>query len=584
MTSQCQICGLLSESRELNTCCWKIVCSTHNTETCELCGKKRTRFPYLKTNCERCSASRIEIYCDTCRTFLCNQCNEMIHSKGKYLNHKVKKSDPSFSLICGKHGVQFNSFCSICSFCCINCKCPHNKQNLKETEKASKALQGKYCKILNEKIDNLKNIEKGFSLTFIKNLEVLENERFEAKAEFDDLIRKISEKRDLTLDAISKIIKSYSETCESTLADIAEDLKGLDMLFNLFSVPIPIHSLIVTIPEHELFKVTDKKEYRMPEVDLGVRVSISPVFQAFDQIYNERPSDSSRLINSRPSLSRESLHKRLDSQDLPPRPSSGRSSIITRQNSGKNLSCGRSPIPEEDIIIKDSLSKRTFIKSAQSSTSIKLSWTHPLVVSENLEYQLDCSLDKQEFRQVYKGKPKTCIITELAPNTSYFFKVTPIVADTKGETSEVLEIKTFGNQGIDPKSLGSFAVFENESIEFRSNGSIFGQFPYLFGKHYWELTIKPSGQFSGFVKIGVSTQERKTIIGRSILCSKNESTVRVMLDMDNGLLVFFDSSLLEEDALKVPQDLALYSAFQLKSGKNSQASLKLDVIFHNEYT
>jgi hypothetical protein len=383
------------------------------------------------------------------------------------------------------------------------------------------------------------------------------------------------------------LIENYRVSSTATLMNLSSDLNRVSELYSLFSIPLPMHALILSIPEQDLQKVTEKKDYKLPEVnlnpenflnnDMNTSFSFNSILPVLDQ---EKP-ETLKSVSPGPLQSKENFHKRLDSQDLPPRPSSGRPSVL-RQTSGKSLSCDRSP--GEDQILKDSLSKRNFLKSAQSSSSIKLSWTHPMIVAENLEYLLEWSQDMKEFKQVYRGKPRTCIITDLAPGSCFYFKVCPVVGEVKGEISDVLEVSTFEVQSIDLRNALGFASVCGEYIEFKSNGTVFSLFPYLFGKHYWEVAIRSTGQSSGFIKIGVAGQDKKSIIGRSILYSKSESIIRVMLDLDKGVLVFFDSSLEEEHAQKIPQDQRLYSAIQVKSSKTCSISLWIKIVFHNDYT
>lgn len=447
MNSLCEICGENPDIREILVCCWKSVCAKHKFEFCTLCSKLCTRLPHIICSCQRCQTNSISYYCEICKSYLCSVCSESVHEKGKYSAHKLKAQTQGVPNTCAKHSMPIFSFCSVCGLCCFNCACPHKKVKIQETEKISKALQEKYCKTLVLKIRSLKITEKTAFKAFNTTLASLESLIADVKNEFNDTVKLILEKKEALLKHYSTLIDEYSIKSKKVLADLSLDLSRSIDLYNLFSIPVPINALVLSLPETVLSEVLETLEYKLPEIDTSIRVNLNTINQSIRTLSFDKTEvfESPKVLSPRLSLSKDYGHKRLESQDLPPRPSVGRSSIINRQNSGKFISA-RSPRNSEELVLKECLSKRTFIDTSQTASSVKLSWTHPSNVVENLEYALECSLDGSDFKLVYRGKPKTCIITDLPSDTLYYFKVYPVAGETRGEVSEVLEICTFAEE------------------------------------------------------------------------------------------------------------------------------------------
>lgn len=442
MSTLCEICGESPDIREILVCCWKSVCAKHKFEFCPLCLKHCTRIPHIICSCQRCQSNSISCFCENCKSFLCSVCSDLIHSKGKYSTHKVKSQLQGIPNLCSKHSMPLSSYCSVCGLCCFTCKCPHKKLKAKEAVRTSKLLQENYCEKLVDKIRLLKKAEKAAFDDYFKTLEMLDLLVADLKNEFKSTLRLLLDKQDQLVSHYNSLIGDYSVKSGKILTEISNDLaKSID-LYNLFSIPVPIHDLVLSLPETFLSQVFEIKEYRLPNVEAGIKVSLNTVNQSIIALSPDKNEvfESPKVSSPRHSLTKDPLHKRIDSQELPPRPSTGRNSIISRQNSGKFLSA-RSPRTSEDIL-KESLGKRNFVTSASSSSAVKLSWTHPSMVVDNLEYALECSLDGCDFKEIYKGKPKTCIVTELAPNTLFYFRVFPVAGDARGPDSEVLEIST----------------------------------------------------------------------------------------------------------------------------------------------
>ena len=93
------------------------------------------------------------------------------------------------------------------------------------------------------------------------------------------------------------------------------------------------------------------------------------------------------------------------------------------------------------------LGQRVFTHVAQTTTAIQVAWSHPqnfqkVVNSEKdgqmitqkqhiqyvLEYGIGVKVDnKEQFRQIYRGKAHKCIITDLMPRTTFRLRVAPIL-------------------------------------------------------------------------------------------------------------------------------------------------------------
>lgn len=318
---------------------------------------------------------------------------------------------------------------------------------IQESEKLSKTLQEKYCQTLASKINSLKKTEKTAFETHYNTLLSFESLIADIKSDFNNTIKQILEKKEVLLKHCSTLIEDYSVKSKKVLSDLSTDLARTIDLYNLFSIPVSLNALVLSLPDTVLSELLERVEYKLPEIDPSLRVNLNTVNQSIKALSFDKTEvfESPKVLSPRLSLSKDSGHKRLESQDLPPRPSMGRSSLINRQNSNKFIS-NRSPRTSEDSILKDCLTKRTFIDPSQTSSSVKLSWTHPSSVVDNLEYALECSLDGTDFKLVYKGKPKTCIITDLPSETLYYFRVYPVVGEARGESSEVFEIWTLSEE------------------------------------------------------------------------------------------------------------------------------------------
>lgn len=56
-----------------------------------------------------------------------------------------------------------------------------------------------------------------------------------------------------------------------------------------------------------------------------------------------------------------------------------------------------------------------------------------------LEYGIGVKVDnKEQFRQIYKGKAHKCIITDLMPRTTFRLRVAPILNMEKSATDQTL--------------------------------------------------------------------------------------------------------------------------------------------------
>ena len=137
---------------------------------------------------------------------------------------------------------------------------------------------------------------------------------------------------------------------------------------------------------------------------------------------------------------------------------------------------GLSQIDSEKAVIKENMSlieqnplgRRVFTHVAQTSTAIQVAWSHPanfqkVVTFENengqkvtqkqhiqyvLEYGIGVKVDnKEQFRQIYRGKAHKCIITDLMPRTTFRLRVAPILnVERHFITQENLPDETMASQ------------------------------------------------------------------------------------------------------------------------------------------
>lgn len=81
--------------------------------------------PPTKPSCDRCQISDAKFKCETCQASLCEACNTLLHSLGKFAKHRVHQVQEVQSLeddqkvdievlshleLCQTHGLPFTHF------------------------------------------------------------------------------------------------------------------------------------------------------------------------------------------------------------------------------------------------------------------------------------------------------------------------------------------------------------------------------------------------------------------------------------------------------------------------------------------
>jgi hypothetical protein len=232
------------------------------------------------------------------------------------------------------------------------------------------------------------------------------------------------------------------------------------------------------------------------------------------------------------------------------------------------------------------LGQRVFVRKAQSASAIQVSWNHPLNPPSGLNYVLEYGVGTkigsiEQFRQVYKGTARTCIITDLLPKTSYRFRVAPLQAgsEEQGEWSEVATITTFDQQGIDPTSCGQHAIWTSRGTErfltFEKAGIVTGLNPILFGKSSWEVRILAAATFAqedspSALKVGVIVGKTKVVLGSTVIYSgKAASKVRLCLDAESRTLICYTPTHPQGEQFPHIPEGPLFPALMNKPGRTA---------------
>lgn len=163
-----------------------------------------------------------------------------------------------------------------------------------------------------------------------------------------------------------------------------------------------------------------------------------------------------------------------------------------------------------------------------------------------------------------------------------------------GHWSDIITVTTKEPQAIDMETLGSHAKMavkngDKAQIEFDKSGTILATNGYTYGKVAWEVKLQQQAAHSmpddtnAFIRIGVMSKMMKqsTVFGTMINYGLNahSSTIYVVLDMENRSLTIQSSNSPNKEVIHNLPDGPLYPAFQNKTNKNTNFSLKLFVQF-----
>jgi hypothetical protein len=165
--------------------------------------------------------------------------------------------------------------------------------------------------------------------------------------------------------------------------------------------------------------------------------------------------------------------------------------------------------------------------------------------------------------------------------------------ETMGDWSEIISVSTKESQSIDPHTLGSHAKVSLRGseycLQFDKAGIVTTTHEYSYGKVYWEIKLQQQSAHqstddtSALIKVGITNKVGKTfnVVGSLINygMNKNSVRIRVTLDLENRILIIHPSNQSTGEVLNNLPDGPLYPAFQNKTNKNSNFSLKLFVTF-----
>lgn len=580
LDNYCGICKGVGGKRDLLLCCWKSICPEHQFSVCSMCKGIGLRLEFIVQNCQRCNEVLGDLNCFECNAVLCMQCSEQIHSQGKYKLHIREKVHLARERSCKKHLMPLDYFCNECKLNCKLCGCVHENMKINPVPKALanevldildrvqkkvkglRSAQAKYVIENDEYCDFIETLKKNVITEFSQIQKTLQIRKQEILTEIEksssiilESLRKKSEYLQESLEKFSLVSTLLTSTQHNSI-DLY--LLSKSSIFNLisqdFSLPVP--------PPHTL-----KFIFPSPESFLSSFYIESPEEKVLNFFPSEPDSNlqlkhrsSSMSLLPKKNLSKESKIV----QYLPPRPSkSGRKSLPS--SSSHNLKSK-----------KNTLSQLVFTSILQSQNAVQISWSKLLPESKE-DYRLECSLDGKSFNTVYTGELTTCIITELIRDKEYYFKVRTNNENQIGE-SDVKCVKTYPMQVIDGKRLENFAEICDGVICFRSCGVIYTKYPFNFGKHCWDVKVF-STLSTGFIKIGVCPPESNTIIGKSVIFGKNEVHIKVILDLDQGFLLFTYPNK-TEDCLKITAN-AYFSVIQYKSNKPLDHTIRVAIDFNN---
>ena len=614
MNIYCELCGKVSEVRELTCCCWKTICRDHKYNTCPICEGLGNRLTYLIDSCERCNNKEISVSCIECNAILCTQCSDQIHCKGKLRLHKIQEIHIASDHKCAVHSLPIEYYCSECKLTCILCSCKHDKITLNAPPQSLSRELADLTSEVAEKTRALLIAQEKCTNQYNNYSEYIQDLKHQVSIEFSRIKFQLTSREEEIINEINQISKDCLKTIQNKINIMKKLLDNLSIAskvlasarFNSFDLFLQSktsltcllsetnsftnnptestddHTLQFLLPPNQSFIESISLKKKKPEAHKSP-TKLSPQNPTSPSKLPSRPSHNHRSASTSSLLKDMSLQKLepILIQELPPRPTpiAARKSLPANARTSDKSNTPRPVPPKKSKFVENPLFKKSFTTVLQSLHAIKLAWTHPPEINYmDLEYGLECSLDGNMFNMVYQGELSTCIITELIEDKEYYFRVTPRIGMKIGETSDAICVKTLGFQEISKASLGNHAVLENKAIVFKSHGIVYGEYPWTFGKHCWEVKICNNASTTGFLKIGVVGSDKKNLVGKSVIFGKNDVCVRIFLDIEEGFLIFTDSAT-SEDLVKIPQDPSYYPAIQYKSSKNLPPNVTLFITF-----
>lgn len=600
--------------------------------------------------CERCERSKPVLYCSRCNARMCKECSSHIHSLGIFSKHTLRPLDRSIQLtsaeVCPDHNLPFSLFCSEdWTALCLKCSSHDSHAVLSLTETYSEVISELQAK--EQKLKSKTSFTESELLRCEESLKSFEQNSQKSKVSLQKTLNQLKEciqwkEEELMLEIVSLMDKKKLQV--NCLKEVLIERKSkFSYLFKLLEVTrsIPPTQLLSCIKyiTHKIESAIEDEEVSSDSVDhpnlfiqLGkvkkhidkisiqdvqnsqsrsnIPRSISPLtprsnFTADNyssHIFTPTPTSEARM--QRPSLQTlENLRESFVA--MPSNPFDTSSSVPSLRSpkfSSKhrpNVSISNLPVSPRSSVEPgmDILDKRNFILIQQTATSIKLSWNHALKAASNLEYCLEYGIGTkiqglEQFREVYRGAAKTCIVTDLLPKTSYRFRVKPFTPQETGEWSETITVTTLPTDCLDLNSCKSIANVTNRNgekwIQFEKPGTILGTNSYLFGIHTWEVRVLASNMFTNDVdgwnlKIGVANSKNKAIVYGVVIHSnsaRGHIRVKVCLDVEKKKLTCFTISTPEGETVSIPEGI-INPAVQFKPGKSLRSQVKCNLKFND---
>lgn len=612
----CGFCKSVPKFPIILPCCLKTICKEHKSTQCVFCSSDLSNTPIqpnnillhyfnskISGNCDRCEDLPSTISCHNCKASLCKECSLFLHSKGIYTKHVLSNCSQLINNvdnleICTTHKLPLKFFCEKdWQALCRRCKESHSAHGplnievavadiLSEINTKDESL-GKYLKETEKEINKCTQALEGVCGTYdncksmiisrFKSLkQVLQWKEEELLGEVEVIFSRKKMEIDYFLDCLTKNAKMLKESIE--FIDVAKKLQPSIVLSQLKY----INHIIDQALEIENVQVNFNKSEFPGKLETGALQSAIESLCLIDGTLsintsisntNNLPSSLSSMIKS-PPLVIKSNH------DKPITPIKSRSNSRDSSSLITNL---------ED----NPLETRVFKKKLQSSTAIQVSWNHPMRSFQGLIYCLEYGVGTklnniEQFRQVYKGTAHTCIITDLLPKTSYRFRVSPQIGESKGDWSEIITVTTHDTQKIDVNSFGAHANIvtraQEKYIQFDKPGVIFGTNSLSFGKYCWEVKILSNSLYAAdgnLIRIGVSGIKSKVVYGSDIEYQSGRGAVkvRVIVDIESGTIVVVNSNNPQNEVtLNLPEG-PIIPAIQYKPSKNSTAPLRMAVDF-----
>jgi hypothetical protein len=599
----------------------------------------------IETPCDRCERNRPVIYCSRCNARMCKECSSYIHSLGIFNKHTLRPLDRNLaqtsSELCEEHNLPLSLFCSedwtpICQKCRnhaghavlslnetyaeVIAELSAKEQKLKMKSKITESEIEKCDENSNRLQEDMQKAKENFKKSFDKLRECIQWKEEELMLELMSLMSK----RKLQVDSVK-------ENLNERKAKLGYVFKLLEASKNV--TPTQLLSCIKYIT-HKVEAAMEAEEVSCDNIEMpNLAVQLGKVKKHIDMISIQDAEISQAKISiprsDSPITPRSNLTPDVyNSPILTPTPTSEpkikRPSLQTLENLRKSFvipnpfemsssvpalrspvfSKGRqsfnptnvpaSPRSSSEPSI-DTLDKRVFILIQQTATSIKLSWNHPIKPASNLEYCLEYGIGTkvqglEQFREVYHGSAKTCIVTDLLPKTSYRFRVKALTPQESGDWSDTITVSTLPTDSLDANSCKNIANVSNRNgekwIQFERPGTVLGTNVYLFGVHTWEVRVLASNMFTNdeegwTLKVGVANSRNKSIVYGVVIPSssaRGHIRIKVCLDVEKRKLTCYTPSTPEGESVSVSEG-TMTPAIQFKPGKSLRSQVKCNLKF-----